>query len=111
MKQLTEMLAITANMFTTATKTVTTIALTLAISIGSVHASPNTAVTANLVKSNTDDNLLICQYRTISGSHFQVFDKVLDNTAICPTNIQVAHETMLTDAEKYQLKQMLSLKN
>ncbi|CAM3279348.1 hypothetical protein [Shewanella pealeana] len=53
MKQLSKMLA-------TAAKTATTIALTLFISMGSVHASPNTAVTANLVKSNTDGNLLIC---------------------------------------------------
>jgi hypothetical protein len=104
MKQLTKMLA-------TAVKTVTTIALTLFISIGSAHASLNTAVTANLVNSKTDDNLLICQYQTVTGSHFQVFDKVLDNEYACPTNMQVAHETMLTDAEKAQMKQMLSLQN
>jgi len=104
MKQLTKML-------TTAAKTVTTIALTLFISIGSVHASINTAVTANLVQSNTDRNLLICQYQTVAGSHFQVFDKVLDNEQACPINMQVAHETMLSDAEKAQLKQMLSLKS
>lgn len=103
MKQLTKMLA-------TAVKTVTTIALTLFISMSSVHASSNTAVTADLVKSKTEQNLLICQYQTVSGSHFQVFDKVLDNEHACPTNMQVAHETMLTDAEKAQIKQMFSLK-
>ncbi|GIU31958.1 hypothetical protein L2719_07605 [Shewanella schlegeliana] len=101
MKQLTKMLATTV-------KAVTTIALTLFISTGSVHASSNTAVTANLVKSKTDDNLLVCQYRTISASHFQVFDTVLDNETACPTNIQVAPEPMLTDAEEAQLKQMFS---
>lgn len=99
------------NMLTTAVKTVTTIALTLFVSIGSVHASPNTAVTADLVKSKTDQNLLVCQYQTVSASHFQVFDKALDNESRCPTNMQVAHETMLTDAEQAQIKQMLSLKN
>lgn len=102
MKKLTKRLAITM-------KTVTTVALSLFISIGSVHASQNTAVTANLVKAKTDKNLLICQYQTVSGSHFQVFDKVLDNESTCPTNMQVAHETMLTEAEEAQLKQMLSM--
>ncbi|MCL1051868.1 hypothetical protein L2755_19885 [Shewanella abyssi] len=104
MKQLTKMLA-------TAVKTVTTIALTLFISTGSVHASVNTAVTANLVQSNTDKNLLICQYQTVAASHFQVFDKVLDNEQACPTSMQVAHEPMLSEAEEAQLKQMLSLKS
>ncbi|MGS0682627.1 hypothetical protein ACVBIL_15870 [Shewanella sp. 125m-7] len=108
MKQLSKMLATTVNMFTPATKAVTTIALSLVVSIGSVHASPNTAVTANLVKAKTDENLLICQYQTISASHFQVFDKVLDNETACPTNIQVAPQAMLTSAEKAQLE--LSLK-
>lgn len=86
-------------------KTLTTIALTLFISAANVHASPNTAVTANLVKSKAENNLLICQYRTISASHFQVYDKVLDNESACPTNIQVAPEPMLTSTEIAQLKQ------
>ncbi|MCG9731469.1 hypothetical protein L1D44_16880 [Shewanella sp. Isolate13] len=101
MKQLTKMLATTV-------KAVTTITLSLFISMGSVHASSNTAVTANLVKSKTDDNLLICQYQTLAASHFQVFDTVLDNETACPTNIQVAPQPMLTKAEEAQLKQMLS---
>ncbi|ABV88607.1 hypothetical protein [Shewanella pealeana] len=108
MKQLTKMIAIAVNMLATAVKRFTTIALTLFISIGSVHASSNTAVTANLVKTQTDENLLICQYQTVSASHFQVFDKVLDNESACPTNVQVAPEPMLTDAEEAQLKQMFS---
>lgn len=101
MKQLTKMLATTL-------KTVATITLSLFISISSVHASSNTAVTANLVKYQADENLLICQYQTISASHFQVFDTVLDNESTCPTNIQVAPQPMLTKAEEAQLKQMLS---
>lgn len=101
MKQLTKMLA-------TAAKTVTTTALFLFISISSVHASSNTAVTANLVKYQADENLLICQYQTVSASHFQVFDTVLDNESTCPTNMLVDHEPMLTDAEEAQLKQMFS---
>ncbi|WP_150102108.1 hypothetical protein [Shewanella halifaxensis] len=108
MKQLTKMFAPAVSMLATATKTVTSIALILFISISSVHASSNTAVTANLVKSQTDENLLICQYQTVSASHFQVFDKVLDNEPACPTNIQVAPQPMLTDTEEAQLKQMLS---
>ncbi|MGS0676664.1 hypothetical protein [Shewanella sp. 0m-4] len=108
MKQLTKMLATAVNMSATAVKTATTIALTLFISMGSVHASPNTAVTANLVSSKTDDNLLICQYQTLSSSHFQVFDKVLDNESACPTNMQVAYEPMLSSAEKAQLKLSLN---
>ncbi|MCL1146869.1 hypothetical protein AB4298_00685 [Shewanella sp. 10N.261.52.F9] len=107
MKQLTKLLSTTVNMFTTASKTVITLALALALSIGNAHASPNTAVTANLVKSNTEDNLLICQYRTISASHFQVFDKVLDKETSCPTNMQVSPEPMLTQAEKNQLNRMM----
>lgn len=101
MKQLTKMLATTL-------KAVITITLSLFISISSVYASPNTAVTANLVKYQADENLLICQYQTISASHFQVFDTVLDNESTCPTNIQVAPQPMLTKAEEAQLKQMLS---
>ncbi|WP_299808120.1 hypothetical protein [uncultured Shewanella sp.] len=108
MKQLTTMLATAVNLLATSAKTVTSIALALFISIGSAHASSHTAVTANLVKSQTDENLLICQYQTISASHFQVFDKVLDNEQACPTNIQVAPEPMLSDAEEAQLKQMFS---
>ncbi len=108
MKQLTKMPATAVNMLTTAAKTVTTIALTLFISTGSVYASSHTAVTANLVKAKTDDNLLICQYRTISASHFQVFDKLLDNESACPNNIQVAPQPMLTSAEIAQLKQSIT---
>ena len=103
MKQLTKRLV-------TILQTATTVALSLFILIGSAHASPNTAVTANLVKSKSAENLLICQYQTVAGSHFQVFDKALDNASTCPINMQVSHETMLTEAEKVQLKQMFSLK-
>lgn len=93
------------NVLATTIKSLTTIALTLMISMGSVHASPHTAVTANLVTSKTDDNLLICQYQTVSGSHFQVFDKLLDNEYACPTSMLVAPEPMLTSAEIAQIKQ------
>lgn len=108
MKQVTKMLVPAVSMLANTVKRLTTIALTLFISIASVHASSNTAVTANLVKSQTNENLLICQYQTVSASHFQVFDKVLDNETACPTNVQVAPEPMLTDAEEAQLKQMFS---
>ncbi|MCK8044570.1 hypothetical protein MSG37_06715 [Shewanella sp. 1CM18E] len=89
----------------TPAKALTTIALTLLISTSNVYASANTAVTANLVKSKADGNLLICQYQTVSGSHFQVFDKLLDNEYACPSNMLVAPEPLLSSAEIAQLKQ------
>ncbi|WP_394147713.1 hypothetical protein [Shewanella atlantica] len=53
----------------------------------SALASPQTAVTAQLIKSETEGTVLICQYRTMKQVHF----KVLFANQSCPAAIQVAH--------------------
>ncbi|WP_065204226.1 hypothetical protein [Shewanella woodyi] len=50
-------------------------------------ASSQTAVTANLVKSEVDGTVLICQYHTIKETHF----RVLFSNQTCPVSIQVGH--------------------
>ncbi|QFU24675.1 hypothetical protein FM038_022735 [Shewanella eurypsychrophilus] len=52
-----------------------------------VFASSQTAVTAQLVKSEADGTVLICQYRTMTQAHF----KVLFSNQTCPLSIQVGH--------------------
>jgi hypothetical protein len=57
------------------------------LSIGVAFASSQTAVTANLVKSEVDGTVLICEYRTMNQIHF----KVLFSNQTCPLSIQVGH--------------------
>ena len=52
-----------------------------------VFASTQTAVTAQLVKSEVDGTVLICQYRTIQDVHF----KVLFTHQVCPLSVLVEH--------------------
>ncbi|WP_028766275.1 hypothetical protein [Shewanella fidelis] len=89
-------------------KLLATLTCGLMLSFNPAFGSSNTAVTAKLVKSKAQDNLLICQYQTVSASHFQVFDKLLDNEHTCPSNLLVAPEPMVSQAEAAQLKQLFS---
>ena len=52
-----------------------------------VFASAQTAVTAQLVKSEVDGTVLICQYRTMQEVHF----KVIFTNQVCPLSMQVEH--------------------
>lgn len=63
------------------------LASTLIFSISPAFASPQTAVTAQLIKSEADGSMLICEYRTMRQVHF----KVLFANQTCPLAIQVEH--------------------
>lgn len=63
------------------------LACSFIFSTGLAFASTQTAVTAQLVKSEADGTVLICQYRTMKKIHF----KVLFTHQVCPLAIQVGH--------------------
>ncbi|RTR31276.1 hypothetical protein [Shewanella atlantica] len=63
------------------------LASSLIFSISPAFASTQTAVTAQLIKSEAEGSVLICQYRTIKQVHF----KVLFTNQTCPLEIQVDH--------------------
>ncbi len=63
------------------------LASSLIFSTSSAFASTQTAVTAQLIKSETEGSMLICQYRTMKQVHF----KVLFANQTCPQAIQVEH--------------------
>lgn len=63
------------------------LACSFIVSTSLVFASTQTAVTAQLVKSEVDGTVLICQYRTMQEVHF----KVIFTNQVCPLSMQVEH--------------------